>query len=155
MDYKKIIKKSESSLFSLIVSMLLVIGVFVGLFMWINTNAEKQGVTMDSKYNTTYTTFQNASDDIESSVNDITSKAKEIREADNLAQVAWNGLRGLGSLLLLPLDFIDSGQTLLDASTTQISGIIPSWTITLLRIAIIAFIVLLVVWLLMGGGRPI
>lgn len=155
MDNKKINKKAEASLFSLILSMVLVIGVFTGLFLWVSMNAEEQGVTIDSKYNQTYQAFSSATNNISNNIDEISENTKGITEADNALQVAWNGLKGLGSVLKLPIKFVDSGQTLFDASSTQVTGIIPSWAVTLIRILIIAFMVLLVVYLLMGGGKPI
>lgn len=154
MDIKKI-KKAESSLLGMIVSLLLVVGIFTGLFIWINLHADYQNVTVDSRYNTTYQAYQNATNSISDNVDEISDKTKKITEASNVIQVAWNGLLGLGAVLKLPIKFVDSGQTILDSSLTQVTGIVPSWLIVLSRIILIAFIVLLVVYLLMGGGKPI
>jgi len=156
MDYKKItIKKSQSSFMGLILGFLLVIGVFTALFLWIHLNATEQGVTIDSKYNTTYTAYQDATESIESNVEDIDSAARNIKEADSTFQVAWNGLKGLGSVLRLPLSAIDSGQTIYDSSITQAEGIIPSWATVLIRIALIALVVLIVIAVMKGDNKLI
>lgn len=156
MDYKKInIKKSQSSFFGIVITFLLVIGIFTALFLWMNLNATEQGVTIDSKYNTTYGAYQNATDSIESNIDDINSAAKNVKEADSTWQVAWNGLKGLASVLKLPLSAIDSGQTIYDSSLTQADGILPNWAIVLFRIAIIALIVLIVVAVMKGDSKVI
>lgn len=156
MDYKTIrIKKSQSTLFSLIISMLIIIGIFIGLFLWVNFQADKQGVTVDSQYNTTYQGYENATTGMSDTIDEISTRAKAIKEADSTWQVAWNSLIGLGSVLKLPLNFIDTGTSLYEASTTQVSGIVPPWTVLLIRIGIIGLIVLIVVSVLKGDTNLI
>lgn len=156
MDNEKIIiKNSQITFMGLIFSLLLVIGLFTGMYLWIDMNASEQGVSIDSKYNTTYNAYQDATDSIQDNLNDMDSAARNIREADSTYQVAWNGLKGLGSLLTLPLSAIDSGQTVYDASATQIDGIIPDYYSLIIRILVIFFILLVVIAVMKGDNNLI
>lgn len=155
MDNKKIsIKKSEATLFGVVLTILLVVGVFTGLFLYINYNAQQSGQAIDGTYNTTYSRLSDASGEVEDNIDEISTAAKGITEADSTWQVAWNGLRGLGSLLKLPISFVDSGQETLDAITIG-TAIIPSWAVTLIRIGIIGLIVFIVISILKGDNNII
>lgn len=156
MDYKKIkIKKSEATLFSLIMSMIIIIGIFIGLFFYVGYKANQQGIVIDNKYNITYQNYINATDDISSNIDKIATGAKSLKDAPFSWQTAWNGIVGLGALLKLPLNFVDTGSNLYESSSTQAEGIIPDWAFPLIWIGIIGLIVLIVVSVLKGDTNLI
>lgn len=153
MDYQKI-KKAQSSLMGLVVTMVIVIGIFTGFFLWMQDMASSSGITIDSKYNSTYNKLLTQQSSLSNNVNDIQDSITNVHEADNALQVAWNGLKGLGSVLLLPISFV---STSIDVYTTIIDPIdfIPIWVKILAPIGIIAFVVFLVLSNLKGEPKLI
>lgn len=155
MDNKKIsIKKSEATLFGVVLTTLMVVGTFTGLFLYINYHASESNQTIDGTYSVTYQRLNNASNMVDTNINEISTAAKGLTEADNTFQVAWNGLKGLGTLLKLPISFIDAGQETFEAMTIG-SLVIPSWAVTLIRIGIIGLIILIIVSVLKGDSNVV
>lgn len=161
MDYKKINKKGESSLTGLVVSMLIVVGVFVVLFAFMTEQYENNDAQLDSKYNETYNRLINVSNNLDNDINQIQESLDNIQEADNTFQTAWNGLKGLGQVLTLPISFISRGAETYDAVALSAdvvtrddegNGLV---VITLFRIGLIAFIIFLVLAVLTGGNPKI
>ena len=120
------VKKSVSTLTDLVVILLLVIGLFTSCFIWLQTNANDAGLTIDSKYNTTYTRLNEARDEIDDNVQNIKTATDNIREAENTYQVAWNGLKGLGSALKLPISFVSTAEKTYEAISISLD-VIPTW----------------------------
>ena len=153
MDYKKIaIKKSGLTLTSLVITFLIVIGMFTGLFIWLQRNVDDAGVTLDSKYSDTYSKLNDTITPIDTRVNQIRNSLNKISEAENAVQVAWNGLKGLGATLLLPVAFIQSANNMVEALTINLD-VIPSWIKTLAIIGIIATVTFLILSALKGDPK--
>ncbi len=147
----KSVKKSMT-LMGLVIIMIIAMGVFIGGYKWIAINAESAGVTIDSKYNDTVSNLTLTQSSLEDNVNEIRDNFDNIKEADSTWEVAWNGLKGLGNILLLPISFVTTGietYTTIDLSL----DVIPTWIKTLVLIGITAGIVLLVLSLLKGEPR--
>ncbi len=150
MDIKTV--KKANTLTSLTMSLLLVIGLFTGMFLWWNYNAENSGITLDSKYNSTYGNITAASSDLTDNVDAIKNNLDNIKEAETTWQVAWNGLKGLGNTLKLPISFVST--SLATATSLEFSlDYIPAWARTLFFIGITALVVFLVLSLLKGDPK--
>lgn len=146
MEFKKMRKQSINSA---VLTMILIIGVFFGMFIWFNQNVQDASLTVDSKYNETYTRLQTVQDDIDTNVNSIKTNLDDIKEADNSFQVAWNGLKGLGNTLKLPVTFISNAYELAAALIIP-ADFLPQWAKNLMFLAIISFFVLLILAKLSG-----
>ena len=153
MDIKKInIRKNSFTLTSLVVMLVLVIGLFIGMFNWWNENAGSAEINIDSKYSDTKLNLTATQTSLENNVNDIKDNLNNIKEADNTFQVAWNGLKGLGNTLKLPISLITTGietYTTLELSLDYI----PNWVKALTLIGITAIIVFLILSILKGDPK--
>jgi len=153
MDYKKMIIKS-SSLTGVVMALLIIIGIFTGMFLYLQETAIKNGISIDEPYKMAYQNITVARNNLDNKVNEFQLRMNDITEADNAVQVAWNGLRGLGSALKVPIAFVSVITETMAAGTSALSSAeIPTWFITLVFIGLIAFIVFLLysIW---TGGNP-
>ena len=142
-----IIKKSESTLTSVVMTTIIVIGLFTGMFIWLQSNASQSGVNIDPKYNDTYNKLNEARDDIDNNIQDIKENMNQISEADSTWQVAWNGLKGLGNTLKLPITFVSSTEKTFEAIAIN-TDIVPGWVKTLALMGIVILIVLIILAIL-------
>jgi len=150
MANKKIkLRNSGATLTGVVISLLLVMGMFFAGYEYLIEHADSAGVIIDSKYNETYTQLQTASDDLDTNVNEIKESLDDVKEAESTFQVAWNGLKGLGNALKLPVTFVTTAIATWTASITFID-FLPGWTLPLFFIGIVAFVVFLVLKILKG-----
>ena len=147
----KTIKKAET-LRSLTMTLILVIGIFTGMFLYWKDNMENIGVTIETKYNSTYGNLTSSQNTLNKNVNDIKNNLDTIKEADNAFQVALNGFKGLGNTLKLPVSFVSTALGIFTGLTFSLDYI-PSWVITLFFIGTTALIVFLVLSILKGDPR--
>ena len=143
------LRNSGATLTGLIFSILIVMGMFFAGYEYLTEHATSAGVNIDSKYNETYQQLQNASDDLDANVNAIKDSLDDVKEAESTFQVAWNGLKGLGNALKLPVTFVSTAIATWTASITFID-FLPGWTLPLFFIGIVAFVVFLVLKILKG-----
>lgn len=148
MDNEKMNKKG-SSLYSVVTSIVFVILIFSGMFLFYTDQLDKNSETLDTKYNTTYNQLLEVQTNLDNRVDSIKTAADEVREADSTFLAAINGFKGMGQAMLLMLGFtsdsIDITQALLLST-----DVIPSWVQSLIVVSIIAFIIFLIIDLLMG-----
>jgi len=152
MVHQKINNKGQSSLTGTVISLLLVIVVFSGFFLWFKMNTDEAGLTIDSKYNDTYAKLSDASVGISDDVYLIKDSASAVVEADSTYQVAWNGLKGLGAVLLLPIRFITSAFAVWQAIIMNLD-MVPPWLKVIIEIGIVAFIVFLILSIAKGDPK--
>lgn len=148
----KTIRKS-SSMTGVVLSVILLIGIFTGMFLWLNANVNDSGVTMDSKYTDAYTRLNTSTrTGLYKNINEIKESIQNIGEADSTWQVAWNGFKALGETMKLPISFL--GSTLEAMNITFISlDFIPEWAKALIGMAITIFIVFILLSILKGDAK--
>lgn len=146
---KLVVRKSASTLIGLVVSIVFAMAFFTGMYLWWQVNADDVGLSIDSKYNETYARLDNASLTLDDNIQDIKDGVTGIKEADNAWQVAWNGLKGLGNVLKLPVSFVSSAYDTVMALFIPLD-FIPTWVKTLALITIIAGVVFLILSILKG-----
>ena len=143
MDIKTMNKKG-TSLYGTLTSMVIVILIFSGFFLFFTDQLDKNSATLDDKYNVTYAQLLEVQDNIDSNVDDIKTAADEVREADSTFLTAINGFKGAGQALLLTLGFtgdaIDTTEALLLST-----DIIPSWIQSLIVVLLISLIIFLII----------
>lgn len=154
MDYKKI-KKSESSLSGIIFSLFIAIFVFTAGFYWIQSNATESGRQVDAMYNTSFTQLQQQQTNLSNTITELRDSAEAITEPDNTFSVAWNGLKGLVTLFSIPLKLINIGDQAMDVMLTPIATLLPNWIITLIKIGLVAFIILVIIAIFKGDGGKV
>lgn len=147
------IKKSQGgTITGIVLSVIIAIGVFSGMFLFFNDQATRGEVTLDSKYNETYVKLDSAQETLDDNVNNIQNNLKEIKEADDTFQVAWNGLKGLGNVITLPISFVSSAVDVVTAIFIPLD-IIPKKQKNLIILAIIAVVVLIILANLKGEPK--
>jgi hypothetical protein len=148
----KAIKKSSASLTGLVVILLLVIGMFYVGFSYLKTQTDGSGIVIDTKYNETFTRLENSQNNIDNNVQAIKANVGNISEATSIYAVAWNGLKGLGNTLKLPVTFISSTVETSQAIFISLD-VIPKRIVVLITIGLIAFVVFLVLSILKGDPK--
>ena len=149
---QKIKKSTGMTLTGMVIGLLIVMAIFYTGFSFLSDNASDAGITINSKYNETYGNLSASQDSLEENVNTIKDNLDNVSEADNTFQVAWNGLKGLGNVLKLPLRFVDNAVSTFDALIISLD-IIPPKIKTLIFIGILVSIVLLILAILKGEPR--
>jgi len=108
-DIKKM--KSQASVTNLVVILLLVMGIFLGLYGYWIFNINNSGIAIDSIYVETSGNVTEAINDLNKNVQDIQDGYQNIKEAEVGFLTAWNGMKSLGSTLKLPITFLDTALT--------------------------------------------
>jgi hypothetical protein len=140
-------KKATASLGGVIFSIILIIGLFTAMFLYMNNSLQENNIAIDEKYNDTYTKLQESQDDLSDLKADLKEKADKITEADDSWSVAWNGLLGLGTALKAPFTLLVAGEKTVEALEANID-IVPGWIKGLITLGVIfaVLLILLAVW---------
>lgn len=152
MDLKKV--KNSASMTGLVMSILLGIAIFTGMYLFWNYHANESGNPITGDYNTTYNNLTSSQTSLSNNINDIRNRITTIKTSDSIYLMAWNGFLGLGDILKLPINFIDTVVGLTNTLNFAVNGIVPSWAMVLAITGITAFIVFLILKNLKGeqGG---
>ena len=146
------IKKPATTITGLVLSLIIVIAIFSGLYLWMKWNVEESGEAVDTKYSQAYANLSETSTNLQENVDAIKTNVQAIKEADSTWQVAWNGLKGLGNTMKLPVNFITTGLETANIIDFQLDYI-PAWLKILVTTGIIIVIVLLIAANLKGEPR--
>ena len=148
----KKINKRGSTMTSIVLSMLIVIGIFSGYYLFFVEQMDNYGATLDDKYNDTYQLLLEEQNDIDAQITNIRTNINEVEEASNDFLAAIAGFKGLGAaLLLLPL-FVDSSFNVFTAVFFS-TDVIPTPVQNLLIIGLIALIIFVVIAVFKGEGK--
>lgn len=148
----KKIRKS-ATMTDVVLALILVIGIFTGMFLWLNKNVEDSGITMDEKYIEAFNQLNGSTQTgLYNNIQNLKDAINNIGEADSTWQVAWNGFKALGETLKLPINFLSSTLEAMNITFVSID-FIPEWAKTLIGMAITIFIVLLLLSILKGDPR--
>lgn len=154
MELKKINKKGMMSITSVVISVILVIGIFITFFGFWNEQMQNNNVQIDSKYNETYSDLLEVQNGIDSDINDIKNNINNIEEADENFLAAWNGFKALGSTVKLTVNFLPATVQTAEVVAGS-SDFIPIEQRSLFLLAIIVVVTLLILALLTGGNPKI
>lgn len=152
MAYKKIKQRNSANggMGGLVVTILIVIGIFLGSFLYVSDNAIKSGVLLDEKYNNTYDKLLETQGEIGNKTDQLRDNVGNVSEATGIVNVAINGFKGLGNSIKLTFYFINSALDVWTATTLGID-IIPGWIISLGFIGILVSVVFLAIKFFMKG----
>ena len=143
------LRNSGSTLTGLVLTLLIVIGIFFGGYTYISEHGRDAGITVDEKYDLAYEELNESRNKLDSNVGSIKNNLGNITEAENTFQVALNGLKGLGNALKLPIIFVGTTIGVWEVGATFLD-FLPDWFLPLALIGIIAFVVFLVLRVLKG-----
>lgn len=151
---KIMFKKSAGTLWGIVIALIIVMAMFYGMYNFIDENATEANKTISSVYQGTYTNLSAAEDRLQTTQNQIQSGVNNLTEADASFASAWNGLKGLIAVVKLPLNFIDISAAVTEGMIESSMGVLPSWSLNLIKLAIAMFI-LFVVWSIFKGDSNI
>jgi di/tricarboxylate transporter len=157
MAIKKIgIKKSETTLAGVVYSLLIVIGFFSVVWLWLEANSQGVAVPItDTVYNESYTDLQGQQTDLDRVINNFRDSVKALTEPGENFGISWNGLKGLLGVFLVPIILVDMGVEVLNVVIAPIASFIPTWILTLLKIGVIAFIIFIIASIFKGDSNVI
>ncbi len=152
----KKIKKSSTTLGSVVFAILLVLGTFSGMYLWLDANSQDVAVPIqDSIYNETYSRLQAKQTSLDNTINNLRNSISQLTEPGANFGVSWNGLLGLLGVFLIPLQFIDIGVEMFNVILAPLTLVVPNWVVGLIRIGIIAFIILILASIFKGDSNVI
>lgn len=143
--------RKNANLTGVILSVLLVIGVFVGMFLWYKVNMESAGMSIDGTQSAAFTNINSKVNDVNTVVTDIIDSANNLTETSSLYVVAIYGIKGLINLLKMPLKFLAIIKDSFLAFVTMIE--IPKWIVTIISVTIMVIIVLIVIGIMKGEPK--
>jgi hypothetical protein len=129
--------------------LLVVMGIFYGMFYWYGALTTETGGMIDSKYSNITTGLTTSQAQLDTTIGNIKTGLGSVTESDSIYQAAWNSFKGLGAVLKLPLDLVTTVSNTYSSIITPLD-VIPKWVDTLTFIGLIAVIVFLIVALLKG-----
>lgn len=147
-------KRAQMTLTSVALYLVLAMGVFSGLYIFVGENMEDAGIEVPERYQNSSAQLAAQSDNLDEHLKEIKTSFNNVQQAESTAFAVWNGLVGLGSLLLLPITFVSIGVSTLSALILgDYSGYIPEWVILGLSSAVLIIILFTVIGALKGEGR--
>ena len=144
------IKKSSATLAGVVFSILIVMAIFFGFYLWIDANRTEGNMTMNDDYSRAFTQLQTQQGKLNTSIEEVKSSASSVVEADNTFQAAWNGLKGLITVAKVPFAFVGVALGSFEVMTTPLTGFLPSWAKTLINVGLIGAIIF-IIWSIMKG----
>lgn len=150
MDIKKI--KANSTMTSVLMSLILVMAIFTGMYLWWENNATSSGYNLEGVYQDTYSNINKSQSDLDNNIEAIKTSFNNIKEADNTFQVALNGMKVLGSTLKLPISFVDTTLQTYSYMEKPLDYI-PTWVKVFSIMSLTILILFIVLSILKGDGK--
>lgn len=140
--------RKSATLTGIVISMILAIGIFIGMFTWLNTNASDSGVPIDPIYSNVESNLSTQSNNLKTYFDGIKTDLAGVVESESIYLSAINGFKGLGKILLSPIKILDYVLT----SYLNIKTIIevPEWIRLLVEISLLATILLVIIAIVKG-----
>ena len=142
-------RNSANTVTGLVMSMLIVMTIFSGLYLYFGEQVIESGQTIDSKYSDVNANVTAIGTSIDTNVQEIVGAWDDITQADNAAFAVWNSFTGLGLVLKLPFSFLDDATSLAQQLFAPLS-VLPGWVISFVFVALTAYIILLLLKVLKG-----
>jgi len=146
-------KKAAATMTGVFLTILVTMGLFYGMYTYVNNNYIEAGITDTSGYNQSYADLQTSQFNLNTSVLELQEKGQKIAEADaGILYIAWTGLTGLAKAITVFFDVISVGINVFDAIIPSLS-FLPPWVKTLVSIGLVITIVLLIIAAFKGENK--
>ena len=142
-------RNGASTVTGLIMSLIIVMAIFSGLYLYFIDQVAESGRTLDDKYIAVNNNVTEISSSVDNNVQDIVDKWDSVVQADSAAFAVWNSFTGLGLILKLPFSFLEDSTNLVQQLFAPL-GVLPGWVISLSFTALTAYIILLLLKVLKG-----
>lgn len=133
-------KNGAVNILSVMLSAIAVILIFFGLFGYVNENYQSANITdtLGSELNESISEYD---DQLNDTVTTLRDKTSDVGEADStFAQIAWNGLKGIGPAIGVVLAMIDISIGLWNALFPALI-FLPIWFKLLVETALVIAII--------------
>lgn len=154
MDIKKLNKKGGGTVTGIVIGVLVVIAIFTAYFGFMTEQMGNNSADLDSQYNDTYTRLISIQNEMDEDVEKVKDSFDNMVEADEDFLAAWNGLKGLGSAMLLPINFLSPAVETMEVMADN-TKFIPSSMKTVILIGLVALLVFILLAALTGGNPKI
>lgn len=136
-------RNSFATLTNVFITILIVMGIFFGSFVYLNYNTIEANQTLDSKYSEMRDNLTVYQVELQEKTAKVRTNVDLMQQSTGLEQV-WNGIKGLGSTILLSKEFVD---TTIGTYDTIVPGLdfIPDWAFPLIYTGLLIFIVFLII----------
>jgi len=143
--------RKNATLTAVIFSIIIVLAFFTGMYLYLNENAVNSGITIDSKYNDTYSNISSKQEELSNITTDIRDAFSNVTEPKSIYSVAFYGLTGFLDILRLPLKVVDIAGTTFQSLNILIE--IPLWARVLILLSITTLIILILVAIFKGEQK--
>ena len=145
----------NSTITSVVLTLVIVFGSFMAIFLFMNDLANEQGVSYSNDdVQSAFNKINESQTELDSYVNNISDAGENIT-ASQSDFFTWNTFKGLGAAVKLAFNFVGLGASTATAVTGPVEQFLPSWVLTLLIVIIIAIIVFILLAALTGGNSKI
>lgn len=137
---------------SLTISLLIVIALFNGFFLFYSQQMDDNNLELDDKYGNISIGLLESQEEIDNLSRSLEEQIDEVREAEETYLAAINGFKALGAALILPIQLTSiSVGTTTELLTTD--GLIPESYQSLFLVGIVVVILLLAISVLKGDPK--
>jgi len=143
--------RKNATLTGIVISLIIVMGMFIGGYLWFSWNMTDSGLSVNSTYSKVYDEINASTVSLDENVEDIRDAVKNVTEPESVYQVAVNGLKGMINLFKLPLKFTNTATLLYDSIATIIN--LPKWVTTLITISLVVVIIFIIVAIMKGEQK--
>ncbi len=137
------LRNSFATLTGVFIMVLLVMAIFFGSFYYLNANTTSANQTLDSKYSDMRDNLTAYQDQLQEKTDKVKTNVDAMQQSSGLEQV-WNGIKGLGSTILLSKEFV---STTIGTYQAIVPGLdfIPFWAYPLIYTGILLFMLFLII----------
>ena len=149
----KEVRRGNMTVTGVVIILVVVFVIINGFFYFMIDQGASYGTEIDPKYNKSFNQIIDEQANLDSKVSQIRDDVSGI-EAESGVQFLWNSFKGLGTILLLPIDFISYSVQTATALILPVD-FLPTWVQTLVILVIVAGLAFLVIAVLTGGNPKI
>jgi hypothetical protein len=126
-------QRKQAALSTIITAMLIGIGIYFGMFLYWQGMSAQADKNMSSEYQEIYDKLEESKERIDAEQVKLETAIQDVSEADSTWQVAWNGLKGLGTTLKSLVAFVDITHDSTTVLQTE-KQMFPQWAMGLCNI---------------------
>jgi len=144
--------RKQAALGTIITAMIIGIAIYFGMFLYWQGLSVQSGNNVSEEYQNIYDKLEISKERIDSEQVKLETASSNLAEADSTWQVAWNGLKGLGTALKSLTAFIGITHDSVTVVQTE-KPLVPGWVYGLLIAGILITLVLVILSILKGDGN--
>ena len=146
-------KKGVGTMTGIIITILITMALFYGMFEYTQSNYDDAGITETLGYNQSYAQMQDLQGNLSNNLDDIKSSVNDITEADSsIALIAWNSVTGIAAVIRLFMNVINVGIAVFDSLLPALS-FFPAWVKVLMQLGILVTIIMIVLGAFKGEAN--